>query len=254
MLYVFNGGVRYELQYTLWTIRKEGFRSLPGKVLTYFRHLGRAMRFFTLRMPHGAPPDEVVDFTLKICGKLIAPTQERSEILQLATLIHQRKPKTVVEIGTEKDGTLAIWCCVADAKATIVSIDLPGGMFGGGYPGWRTSLYRRFAQPAQTLHLLRKDSHLTQTRDELKALLPVGGIDYLFIDGDHTYKGVKQDFEIYSPLVRSGGLVVFHDICTKTDADNQVPEFWREIRTKHKSWEYLHNPDQTMYGIGVLEL
>jgi predicted O-methyltransferase YrrM len=246
--------VRYELKYALWTIREEGVKSLPGKVLTYLRHLGRARRFSKLKLPHGAPPETVVDFVLNTSEKLIAPTQDRSEILQLTTLINQRKPRVIVEIGTEKGGTLAIWCAVADPKATIVSIDLPGGAFGGGYPGWRTRLYRRFAQPSQTLHLLRKDSHQPATRELLNTLLPAGGIDYLFIDGDHTYEGAKQDFEMYSPLVRRGGLVVFHDICTKTEASCQVYKFWQEVRTKHKYWEYLHDPDQGIYGIGVLEL
>lgn len=39
----------------------------------------------------------------------------------------------------------------------------------------------------------------------------IGTIDLLFIDGDHTYGGVKSDFENYAPLVSSGGLVVFDD-------------------------------------------
>jgi len=36
--------------------------------------------------------------------------------------------------------------------------------------------------------------------------------DFLFIDGDHTYEGVEGDFEMYSPLVRRGGIIAFHDI------------------------------------------
>ena len=31
-------------------------------------------------------------------------------------------------------------------------------------------------------------------------------IAYLFIDGDHTYQGVKKDFEMYGPLVKKDGL------------------------------------------------
>jgi predicted O-methyltransferase YrrM len=89
----------------------------------------------------------------------------------------------------------------------------------------------------------------------LKTLLPPTGIDYLFIDGDHTYAGVKQDFEMYSPLVRRGGLVAFHDICVHTSQEQcEVDRFWREIRTQFKSREFVQNPDQGKYGIGVLEL
>ena len=37
-------------------------------------------------------------------------------------------------------------------------------------------------------------------------------LDFLFIDGDHSYAGVKQDFEKYSGYVKRGGLIAFHDI------------------------------------------
>ena len=36
-------------------------------------------------------------------------------------------------------------------------------------------------------------------------------VDILFIDGDHTKKGVQADFTNYSPLVKKGGYVVFDD-------------------------------------------
>jgi hypothetical protein len=36
-------------------------------------------------------------------------------------------------------------------------------------------------------------------------------IDVLFIDGDHTYEGVKKDFELYSNLLSENGIIVIHD-------------------------------------------
>jgi len=36
-------------------------------------------------------------------------------------------------------------------------------------------------------------------------------IDYLFIDGDHNYLGVKKDWIMYSPLLVDGSIVIFHD-------------------------------------------
>lgn len=38
-----------------------------------------------------------------------------------------------------------------------------------------------------------------------------GFIDLLFIDGDHTYEGVKADWEAYKVFLRSGSVVVLHD-------------------------------------------
>lgn len=37
-------------------------------------------------------------------------------------------------------------------------------------------------------------------------------IDFLFIDGDHSYTGVKQDFETWFPKLKKDGIIVFHDI------------------------------------------
>lgn len=51
-------------------------------------------------------------------------------------------------------------------------------------------------------------------------------MDFLFIDGDHAYEGVKADFEMYSPLVRKGGLVALHDICVHPpEMDCHVDKF-----------------------------
>jgi hypothetical protein len=36
-------------------------------------------------------------------------------------------------------------------------------------------------------------------------------IDFLFIDGDHSYDGVKKDFDLYSKLLSDSGVIVLHD-------------------------------------------
>jgi hypothetical protein len=40
-------------------------------------------------------------------------------------------------------------------------------------------------------------------------------IDVLFIDGDHSYEGVKKDFDLYSNIMTEKGVIILHD----TDAD-----------------------------------
>ena len=37
-------------------------------------------------------------------------------------------------------------------------------------------------------------------------------IDFLFIDGNHDYPFVKQDFELWAPRLAPGGLLLFHDV------------------------------------------
>lgn len=36
-------------------------------------------------------------------------------------------------------------------------------------------------------------------------------IDLLFIDGDHSYEGVKKDFDLYSTILNPKGLILLHD-------------------------------------------
>ena len=80
-------------------------------------------------------------------------------------------------------------------------------------------------------------------------------VDFLFIDGDHTEKGVEQDFENYRGLVRPGGLIAFHDIAPNQKlATNQVQHFWKRIRGQHDTHESIADPKQIGFGIGVLRV
>ena len=47
-------------------------------------------------------------------------------------------------------------------------------------------------------------------------------IDYLFIDGDHTYDAVKNDFESWFPFVVCGGIIALHD----SACNRGGPHFW----------------------------
>jgi hypothetical protein len=48
-------------------------------------------------------------------------------------------------------------------------------------------------------------------------------VDFLFIDGNHSYEYHKGDFQNYSKFVRSGGIIAFHDIF------GQYRHFWQEL-------------------------
>jgi hypothetical protein len=147
----------------------------------------------------------------------------------------------------------------------VISVDLPDGEFGGGYPAWKTPLYRQFARPGQRLDLLRADSHDPATVDRVRTLLGGEKLDFLFIDGDHSYEGVRQDFESYSALVREGGLVGFHDIAAPPgggpviDSEGSlllvgdVPAYWNVIREQYPSEEILAAAGGC-FGIGLLRL
>lgn len=89
------------------------------------------------------------------------------------------------------------------------------------------------------IHALKLERHVEIIRDTsvnaaARWMLP---IDMIFIDGDHSYEGVKRDWELFSPFVRQFGVVVFHDTMwdLKPDSpysrkDMGVPAFVEELR------------------------
>jgi predicted O-methyltransferase YrrM len=44
-----------------------------------------------------------------------------------------------------------------------------------------------------------------------------GTIDFIFIDGDHSYAACKADIEAWTPFVKKGGVIAFHDFGSRAD-------------------------------------
>lgn len=201
--------------------------------------------------------DDVLDTAFQYTGygryRSIKPLQIRVEFEELVEEVVGSNPTTVMEIGTANGGTFYTWCRYLDSASTIISLDLPGGNFGGGYTRKKTHFFEEFS-PNKELVFVRQDSHDERTLQRVREAVPDSGIDFLFIDGDHTYEGVKQDFEMYSPLVSEGGLIAFHDIVDGPEENvGGVPEFWRELKTERETEEIVANWDeQDGYGIGLI--
>lgn len=69
-------------------------------------------------------------------------------------------------------------------------------------------------------------------------------IDILHIDGYHTYKAVKSDYETWKKFIKDDGVILFHDTCVD-DPSYEVNKFFEEIdlpKTNFKS----------SYGLGVV--
>jgi predicted O-methyltransferase YrrM len=183
----------------------------------------------------------------------ITPSQIRSEILDLLRLLSTRPPKTLMEIGTDKGGTLFLFSRVATPDALLISLDLPPGRPGWGYPPWRKEVFLSFARERQKIELVLADSHLPATVDLIGKVLGGRSLDFLLIDGDHSYEGVKLDFEMYAPLVAPGGLIAFHDIVPRRPEPFGVPQFWQELKKIRPVTEFVADWNQSGYGIGLVK-
>jgi cephalosporin hydroxylase len=172
--------------------------------------------------------------------------QKIPEFAGLIGLVSERELNVVLEIGTAHGGTYWTWCRLATPTAHLVSVDLPGN------DEW-SSRVRSYPRPTQTQTLIRADSHDPQTVRSLDGLR--GLVDLLFIDGDHSYEGVRADFENYAPLVRASGLIAFHDVDSTNHPASQVDRFWTQLRDLYEAREIIDTADDEQsgrYGIGVL--
>lgn len=196
----------------------------------------------------------VLRFTENACNGAFKPLQIRSEISGLLRHVKKLKPKYIVEIGTANGGTLLSLIKISPSDSTNISIDLPSGAFGGGYAWYKIPLLKAFVSKKQHIHLLRADSHSLKTKKTLQNILGEKKIDFLLIDGDHTYKGVKQDFDLYSPLVRKGGSIAFHDIVPHSKKLNcGVDKLWSKLKKNYQNITFVENWKQGVCGIGVIK-
>lgn len=160
-------------------------------------------------------------------------------------------PKHVLEIGTGPGGLTKAFCGLA--SGVVVSIDLPNS----GDPGSRThdECDRRnalLAGACPNFVGVLGDSHDAFTVQRVTTALDGELVDLLFIDGDHTYAGVQEDYETYGAFVRPGGLIAFHDINADSDQfqDVEVAQFWTQL-DGDKSEISVHGE---WGGIGILRV
>ncbi|NUC75066.1 class I SAM-dependent methyltransferase [Haloterrigena sp. SYSU A558-1] len=178
-----------------------------------------------LPTPGGQTATEAVTNAFSYAGwgeyASIRPMQSRAELIQLADYVSGLEPETVVEVGTALGGTLYVWAQLLPEDTQLVSMDLP----------------REQSQERQTpidfqatfrdtdIEFLRTDSQSEDTQQTVCDLVD-GEIDFLFLDGDHSESGVRRDFELYEPLISTGGMIAFHDIY---HADG-VGAVWSEVK------------------------
>lgn len=108
-----------------------------------------------------------------------------------------------VEIGCYAGGSACLMLQRPNTK--VVSIDL-------GYPIPEEIVHKNVSKLNKHNNLynyLKGDSQTHEMFIRLKEV--VSDIDIFFIDGDHSYQAVINDFMLYEGLVKKGGYIVFDD-------------------------------------------
>ena len=149
----------------------------------------------------------------------------------LESLVYLNQAQVIVEVG------------VAEAKSTdwlCRGAKLRGGKVYG-YDLWDThglkNQFEHWSSKAKCEEYLYSKGHsnfeLTQINSrtpEFAELIKTKhpSIDLAYIDGCHSYDGIKNDFDIIYPLLSECGVIVFHDTL-KIDG---CREFMIDLRTK----------------------
>ena len=168
--------------------------------------------------------------------------QKGGELTSFLTLLQEVDPKIVVEIGSDAGGTLWAWQQLGDVR--VIGVTMKNGPFGSAAGAHIND---------HGCEIVYGDSHDDCTLGILEELLDGEPIDVLFIDGDHTFGGVRQDYIMYGPLVRPGGVVALHDICDHpTVPACKVRAFWHSLEGVQKE-EIVTDPS-TWGGIGVVRV
>ena len=230
----------------MYKVLKEFSRTLRIPFNRYFA-------FRRLKEYHAQPRslEETVDWAMQF-GRYgyftIHTMQKRSEIITLARAVAALKPKIILEIGTARGGTLLIWSSLASQK--VISCDLVHRV-----P--QKPLFEALPPPGSTcrVQLLTGNSHEAAFKKRVAQALNGEKADFLFIDGDHTEAGVEQDYDEYKEFVRPGGIIAFHDIIENQPLpDNQVYHFWKRLKQGQVVEEFVNDPKQCGFGIGIVRV
>lgn len=162
-------------------------------------------------------------------------------------LAHIKGKRSLLEIGSSFGGTLKRMASVMPKGSRIVSVDL------------QCDNTPRFLNPLNSLKDTCRKIGLMGGNVELfignshdpmvvAAVSQYGPYEFGFIDGDHSYEGVKQDWENYGPMCK---MVGFHDIGSATDG---CVRFWNELKDskQYRTEEYVASADQLKFGIGIV--
>ncbi len=125
----------------------------------------------------------------------------RDELAWLIELARNAPDGPGVEVGVYCGASLIAWSLVRQGRGDSIGVD-----------NWS---YRDIANLKITckenLNLANVAAQMIDL-DSAQAAQQVGNdLAFVFIDGDHTSPAIDHDIEIWTPKIKPGGVVVFHD-------------------------------------------
>jgi len=164
--------------------------------------------------------------------------QDPNELWEVVKVVQDLTPhRRILEIGLESGKSLRIWEVLAGSAGKVVGVDLQDNTTAQHFDK-RPLVITGDSTKAETFEQAAKAFEPPFFNAELDNRAEV---DFLFIDGDHSFEGVSKDFSFYSRLVRKGGIVGFHD--TRIPC---IKRFFDSLPLPKQTFDY------GTYGIGIV--
>jgi predicted O-methyltransferase YrrM len=165
-----------------------------------------------------------------------APYMRRPNATQLAELFGRLKPKQIVEIGTYHGaGTCYMAELASDYGGHVTTIDLP----------WTAERAEHMPKVEQLVDRCGLDNVCIVRRPDgaegwfgehfdARLRLAESPLDFVYLDGGHTWPQVIAQFAMAYAALRPGGWIVFDDVANTAYPD--VAKAWRMViaPTVHK--------------------
>ncbi len=161
--------------------------------------------------------------------------QVKPETLQLMELLDKENIRNFLEIGVAEGCTFYLWTMLCKADGLKLGIDAPNGPWGkNGQRNYyeMAIIKQRLLSLKPNIDIFLGNSHHTYVQEWAKEKIGDNQLDFLFIDGDHAYDGVKQDYLYYSQFVKPKGIIAIHDIKDSpkhAGVGCTVHKFWNEL-------------------------
>ena len=144
-----------------------------------------------------------------------------------AKQIFKNTPITVAEIGVHEGSNAEVMLDNLNIKVLYLIDPYELGI---GYDKIQEDTYLESPSVIkQTAHdKLKRYSNIVWIQKKSKeASVDIGtNVDYVYIDGDHRYLTVREDIELYFPLIREGGILAGHDYHQPF-----LPDFFKGLTT-----------------------
>lgn len=189
----------------------------------------------------------------RYCGSLEDKVMQTMCCYDVALRFPSDQKYAHVDIGVLFGGSVLAKLSVLkrlNSKQTVVAIDPFDGYYGKEKdPGTQIEVteenflrnIQKFGFDNQQVRIIKEYS----TKEIVGDILSQYRVISLMIDGDHTYNGVRSDWEKYSGLIEVGGCVIFDDYQAPQWPD--VTRFVDElIASKLQGWEILGKLDTTL--------